>query len=95
MGYKAGVYVEYPDHTISREFVPSPMLSDGARPAPAGGHFFVLSPPRRRPSARPPTPPSSSSIPQEAIQAEVQRQLGGILERLQRAEGDNQVYVSS
>ncbi|CAE7415149.1 TY2B-B, partial [Symbiodinium necroappetens] len=34
------------------EFVPSPMLSDGPRPVPPGGHAFVLSPPRRRPSMR-------------------------------------------
>ena len=33
--------------------------------------------------------PSSSSIPAEAIQAEVQRQLGGLLERLQAAESTN------
>ena len=33
--------------------------------------------------------PSSSSIPAEAIQAEVQRQLGGLLERLQAAESAN------
>ena len=37
---------------------------------------------------RPPynTTPSSSSLPAEAIQAEVQRQLGGLLERLQSVE---------
>ena len=69
--------------------VPSPMLSDGPRPVPPGGHSFVLSPPRLRAPVRPPSPPISSSIPQEAIQAEVQRQLGGLLERLQRAEGHN------
>ena len=33
--------------------------------------------------------PSSSSIPAEAIQAEVQRQLGGLLDRLQQAEASN------
>ena len=33
--------------------------------------------------------PSSSSIPAEAIQAEVQRQLGGLLDRLQVAEQEN------
>ena len=33
--------------------------------------------------------PSSSSLPAEAIQAEVQRQLGGLLERLQNAEAVN------
>ena len=35
------------------------------------------------------TTPSSSSIPAEAIQAEVQRQLGGLLNRLQQAEQTN------
>ena len=33
--------------------------------------------------------PSSSSIPAEAIQAEVQRQLGSLLERLQQTEAEN------
>ena len=37
---------------------------------------------------RPPTPPSSSSLPAEAIQAEVQRQLGGLLDRLRQSEAE-------
>ena len=39
--------------------------------------------------ARPTTTPSSSSLPAEAIEAEVQRQLGGLLGRLQQAEERN------
>ena len=35
------------------------------------------------------TPPSSSSIPAEAIQAEVQRQMGAILGRLSEMEDEN------
>ena len=88
---RLGTMLNIPAIPSPGDFVPSPMLSDGPRPVPPGGHSFVLSPPRRRPSVRAPSPPSSSSIPQEAIQAEVQRQLGGLLERLQRAEGDNEV----
>ncbi|CAE7305023.1 unnamed protein product [Symbiodinium microadriaticum] len=86
---RLGTMLNIPAIPSPGEFVPSPMLNDGPRPVPPGGHSFVLSPPRRRPTARAPSPPSSSSIPQEAIQAEVQRQLGGLLERLQRAEDDN------
>ena len=42
-----------------------------------------------QPKAPAATPPSSSSVPAEAIQAEVQRQLGGLLNRLQQAEDRN------
>ena len=53
-----------------------------------GGAAFTIRGPLPRPVTSP-TPPSSSSIPQEAIQAEVQRQLGDILQRLRTAEQRN------
>eukprot|EP00439_Symbiodinium_sp_Y106_P022018 s3672_g2.t1 len=71
--------------------MPSPLAGTASRySSPPGGESFVLrSPPRRE---RPPPPPgsSSSSIPAEAIQLEVQRQLGGMLNRLQIAEMENE-----
>ena len=69
------------------DLFPSPIPSS---PTPPGGPVFTLrSPVRQRPLRRPPTPPSSSSIPAEAIQQEVQRQLGGLLARLNEVEGQN------
>ena len=71
------------------EFFPSP-LAGSSRSSPPGGQAFVLrSPATSRPRPAVPSPPSSSSIPAEAIQAEVQRQLGGILDRLREAEARN------
>ena len=75
------------------ELAPSPLLGSPATPSPPpGGQPFRLRSPGRpqRSLLQPPTPPSSSDIPQEAIQAEVQRQLGGLLTRLQIAEEQNQ-----
>ena len=57
--------------------------------SPPGGHAFVLrSPPRPARSQREATPPSSS-LPTEAIQLEVQRQLGGLIGRMQMMEEEN------
>ncbi|CAE7210219.1 GIP [Symbiodinium sp. CCMP2592] len=67
---------------------PSP-LTGGALPSPGGQAFVLRSPTRLGRQVRPPTPPSSSSIPAEAIQAEVQRQMSGLLVRLQEAEERN------
>ena len=86
---RLGTFFSVPALPSPGEFAPSPLLAENAGGPPPGGHAFVLSPPRRRQVTRPPSPPSSSSVPQEAIQAEVQRQLGGLLDRLQRAEADN------
>ena len=67
---------------------PSPLAGNNL--SPPGGRAFVLrSPVRQRRLARPPTPPSSSSIPAEAIQAEVERQMSGLLSRLQESEDRN------
>ena len=73
------------------ELHPSPLAgSSGTNNSPPGGPTFVLrSPPRPVRATRTSTPPSSSDIPAEAIQAEVQRQLGGILSRLRSAEERN------
>ena len=71
--------------------LPSPLAGTVSRhSSPPGGESFVLrSPPRRE--LPPPQPgSSSSSIPAEAIQLEVQRQLGGMLNRLQMAEMENE-----
>ena len=75
------------------ELAPSPLLGSPSTPSPPpGGQPFRLRSPGRpqRSLPPPPTPPSSSDLPQEAIQAEVQRQLGGLLSRLQLAEDQNQ-----
>ena len=72
---------------VASELLPSPLPS---QPTPPGGHpFTIQSPMRQRSMRRPTTPPSSSSIPAEAIQQEVQRQLGGLLARLDDAETRN------
>ena len=83
---RLGAMLNIPSIPSPGDYAPSPLLEDQAGTVSHGGHAYVLSPPRRRPP-RPPSPPTSSSIPQEAIQAEVQRQLGGLLERLQQAGG--------
>ena len=72
---------------VASELLPSPLPS---QPTPPGGHpFTIQSPMRQRSMRRPTTPPSSSSIPAEAIQQEVQRQLGGLIARLDDAETRN------
>ncbi|OLP77791.1 hypothetical protein AK812_SmicGene42111 [Symbiodinium microadriaticum] len=66
------------------EWAPSPMPGASPFSSPPGGPTFRLRSPGRPRAIHPaPTPPSSSSIPAEAIQAEVQRQLGGVLQQLQ------------
>ena len=75
----------------SSELAPSPF--PGASPkfsTPPGGPTFRLrSPNRPRAISSAPTPPSSSSIPAEAIQAEVQRQLHGVLGQLREYGEEN------
>ena len=69
--------------------LPSPLAGSTGSP-PGGPTFRLRSPPRRdRPLPRPPTP-SSSSLPAEAIQMEVQRQMGQVLNRLHEAELENE-----
>ena len=74
------------------DLLPSPLGgSQGSQRSLPGGPSFVLR--NSRPTPSPPTP-SSSSLPQEAIQAEVQRQLGQVLQRLRVAEQRNEELES-
>ena len=68
--------------------LPSPLMGvQGV--SPPGGYAFVLrSPPRPARSQREATPPSTS-LPTEAIQLKVQRQLGGLIGRMQMMEEEN------
>ena len=69
---------------VQPDLAPSPFPGVSPFSSPPGGPTFRLrSPGRPRAISSAPTPPSSSSIPAEAIQAEVQRQLGGVLQQLQ------------
>ena len=61
------------------ELAPSPFPSPPFASPPGGQPFRLRSPGKARAIPSAPTPPSSSSIPAEAIQAEVQRQLHGVL----------------
>ena len=67
--------------------VPPPPARSSARPGDVMG--FRVEEPRGFNQGHMHNTPSSSSLPTEAIQAEVQRQLGGLLERLQAAEAVN------
>ena len=74
------------------DLAPSPMpgTSPAYTPPPPGGHPFRLrSPARARAIPPAPSPPSSSSVPAEAIQAEVQRQLQGIVGQLRQYGDEN------
>ncbi|CAE7408528.1 unnamed protein product [Symbiodinium sp. CCMP2456] len=74
---------------------PSPLAGSMASPqSPPGGPAFRLRSPTRTTRPLPPPTPPSSDISAEAIQAEVQRQLGGILGRLQVAESRNEALMS-
>ena len=69
---------------------PSPLTGD----TPPGGRSFMLRSPQRaaRPLTLPrPSTPPSSSVPAEAIQQEVQRQLAGIRSLLEDSEHRNQL----
>ncbi|CAE7233153.1 RE1 [Symbiodinium natans] len=69
----------------SNELVPSPLASP---PRQVGGSS-TLTPQGPRPRGQNLTPPSSSGLSVEAVQAEVQRQLGPLLDRLEMAEQRN------
>ena len=74
------------------ELTPSPLAGSTGTPANRTSPPFRLRPPTQsgRSPGPPPTPPSSSSIGPEVVQAEVQRQLGGLLEQLRKSEELNQ-----
>ncbi|CAE7266379.1 unnamed protein product [Symbiodinium necroappetens] len=77
------------------ELAPSPLAgSVMSSPSPPGGQAFRLRSPIRAGRPMPPPTPPSSEISAEAIQAEVQRQLGGLLNRLQVAENRNDALMS-
>ena len=88
---------------IPNTWLPSPIPSPPPPPA-AGGHWGLRPPVGARmdvtadggkgylrgsKGGNPSNTPSSSSIPAEAIQAEVQRQMGNLLTRLSEVESDN------
>ena len=76
--------------SITDPLFPSPLAGSISGESPPGGRAFTLRTPTRAERLPRPMTPSSSSIPAEAIQLEVQRQLGGILSRLQTAEAENE-----
>ena len=69
---------------------PYPSVSSVYSPPPGDPTFRLRSPAKARAIPATPTPPSSSSIPAEAIQAEVQRQLQGVLGQLREYGETNQ-----
>ena len=73
------------------DLLPSPLATASlSSPTPPGGPTFVLRSPSRVARTTQVATPPSSDVSAGAIQAEVQRQLGGILARLQMAEGQNE-----
>ena len=77
------------------DFAPSPLAGSAmSSPSPPGGPTFRLRSPAPTGRPVPPPTPPSSEISAEAIQAEVQRQLGGLLGRLQAAESRNDALMS-
>ena len=81
---RLGSFLNVPSQGAYTELAPSPFpgASPQYTPPPGGAAFRLRSPAKARAIPSVPTPPSSSSIPAEAIQAEVQRQLHGILSQL-------------
>ncbi|CAE7365496.1 unnamed protein product [Symbiodinium microadriaticum] len=84
-----------PSHSPA-ELAPSPLpAASPLYSTPPGGPAFRLrSPMRARPIPATPTPPSSSSLPAEAIQAEVQRQLQGVMTQLRQYGERNEMLQS-
>ena len=81
---KLGSILNTSSNVAPADLAPSPFPGASPFSSPPGGPTFRLrSPGRPRAIPPAPTPPSSSSIPAEAIQAEVQRQLQGVLQQLQ------------
>ncbi|CAE7856777.1 unnamed protein product [Symbiodinium sp. KB8] len=81
-----------PSHSPA-ELAPSPFpATSPLYSTPPGGPAFRLrSPAKARPIPATPTPPSSSSLPAEAIQAEVQRQLQGVMTQLRQYGERNEI----
>ncbi|CAE7567435.1 hypothetical protein AK812_SmicGene3199 [Symbiodinium microadriaticum] len=90
---RLGSILQHPGTGIApAELAPSPYPSGSSMcsPPPGGPAFRLRSPAKARAIPATPTPPSSSSIPAEAIQAEVQRQLQGVLGQLREYGETNQ-----
>ena len=91
---RLGNILQHPAQGLPADLAPSPL--PGGSPflaSPPGGQSFRLRSPTRvaaRAIPPTPTPPSSSSIPQEAIQAEVERQLQGVMGQLREFGEANQ-----
>ena len=81
---RLGSFLNQGGGLTTAEMAPSPLPGGSPLyPSPPGGAPFRLrSPSRARPISAAPTPPSSSTISAEAIQAEVQRQLHGVMVQL-------------
>ena len=77
---------------IASDLAPSPFPSGSPAltPPPGGPAFRLRSPQRARAIPPAPSPPSSSSLPAEAIQQEVQRQLQGVMMQLREYGEANQ-----
>ena len=89
---RLGNFLNVPTQGAYTDLAPSPFpgASPQYTPPPGGTTFRLRSPAKARAIPSVPTPPSSSSIPAEAIQAEVHRQLQGILTQLQDYGNRNQ-----
>ena len=89
MGSKWPGWVSRIGEMFSQQTIPTWLPSPIPSPPRPPGQLLRRSPPeiRQQPSINTPT---SSSVPAEAIQAEVQRQLGSLLDRLSYAEMENQ-----
>ena len=96
---RLGSMLQHPSQGLaSAELAPSPLPSGSPlMTSPPGGQPFRLRSPTRvaaRAIPPTPTPPSSSSIPQEAIQAEVERQLQGVMVQLREyGEANQRLHV--
>ena len=90
---RLGAFLQVPNPGLpAADLAPSPYPGGTPpfSPPPGGPTFRLRSPMRARPIPTAPTPPSSSSIPAEAIQAEVQRQLQGVMGQLREYGESNQ-----
>ena len=81
---RLGSFLNQGGGLTTSEMAPSPLPGGSPLyPSPPGGApFRMRSPSRARPISAVPTPPSTSTISAEAIQAEVQRQLHGVMVQL-------------
>ena len=81
---RLGAFLNQGGAATQADLAPSPFPGSvhSLSPPPGGQVFRLRSPTRPHAIPPAPSPPSSSSLPQEAIQQEVQRQLQGIMGQL-------------